>query len=270
MPMHALREYHLRTTAFAAPCAMALLRRFSIRRVVLSVVVGVIITTTLDFGPQVIGRAKSQAYFNFGREGGWVESKFLIDGVAYHAMMWPADLRDMGLVMTSKPTPLARGTDRTHEEPPHWLPGTGELMREQMLFQAFGVSVTGVPLRSIASESVQQSFTIEQVPALSWRRGEFRVHHRGRSGSVVYRVMVTHALLNIAFFTFITWTLLTGFAAARRWRRRSRGACFACGYVLGAASTCPECGTTARPVSAGETPFHAESTEGTKKKTETE
>lgn len=48
--------------------------------------------------------------------------------------------------------------------------------------------------------------------------------------------------VNTLVFGGACWLLITGAGAARRWRRRRRGRCAACGYDLGDLETCPECG----------------------------
>lgn len=48
--------------------------------------------------------------------------------------------------------------------------------------------------------------------------------------------------VNAVFYAGVCWLLLAAPGDIRRWRRRRRGACAACGYDLAGLEACPECG----------------------------
>jgi hypothetical protein len=81
--------------------------------------------------------------------------------------------------------------------------------------------------------------------------------HRDKSGAVRHSFPANPAFgelvpvwplwpglaVNASAYGLAAWGVLYGAAACRRVRRRRRGLCIACGYLLDGVSPCPECGT---------------------------
>lgn len=68
--------------------------------------------------------------------------------------------------------------------------------------------------------------------------------------------IVPGLLANTAVYGAAWWLILFAPGVIRRWRRRRRGACVACGYDrrgIGAAAACPECGASAGEAGANDT-----------------
>lgn len=49
-------------------------------------------------------------------------------------------------------------------------------------------------------------------------------------------------IVNCLFYTAVVWAALSGPLLIKRWLRRRRGLCPACGYPVGASPVCTECG----------------------------
>jgi hypothetical protein len=63
---------------------------------------------------------------------------------------------------------------------------------------------------------------------------------------VGYRPIPVGWLIDAGVFSLATWMVVFGFVNVRGLARRRRGRCLRCGYPLGTASTCTECGATVR------------------------
>lgn len=83
-------------------------------------------------------------------------------------------------------------------------------------------------------------------PGLPWPYGDgLRVASgAAKQGSFVLplRPVWPGFAVNAAFYAGMCWVLLAAPGVVRRWRRRRRGACAACGYDLAGLEACPECG----------------------------
>jgi hypothetical protein len=82
----------------------------------------------------------------------------------------------------------------------------------------------------------------------------FPIPYQGRGESFQRRALPVLLrwpgfFLDTVLYALPWWALLATPGAIKRWRRKRRGACLACGYDLrglGDAAACPECGRAAR------------------------
>jgi hypothetical protein len=67
---------------------------------------------------------------------------------------------------------------------------------------------------------------------------------RPRTTTLPVMPRVEGLIPSAAFYGVLGYVVLAGWRGVRAWRRRRRGACVACGYILGAGvgAVCPECG----------------------------
>lgn len=86
---------------------------------------------------------------------------------------------------------------------------------------------------------------------VGWRAGAAYPAWTGVGGAMDRRVIPTHPLwLGLAVDTLVyglpSWVLIAAPGIVRRAGRRRKGLCLRCGYPLGAAAVCSECGQAAR------------------------
>jgi hypothetical protein len=243
--------YDCLAVASAAARVMGLGRKFSNRRLVVSVAIGVMVATLADVGVRMSARYLGWQRRILARESSGsreVQVK-VADGWIYMDL-YPSLLADQatGVWMPDgigKLDPAATSTDM-----PAWgfaLQGPFcSLSRSRAAY----LNAFGLPLRSSVSEKVFMPARVDSIGPVMWWRGDVWFPGTDVRKDTVHRIRVLPALFNVACFTVVAWAALTGFAAVRRARRRSRGGCLVCGYAIGTLAVCPECGTAGRGVAA--------------------
>ncbi|HLP85909.1 MAG TPA: hypothetical protein VK157_16275 [Phycisphaerales bacterium] len=237
---------------------MALLRRFSIRRVVVSVVVGVVAAAGVDVGSRLwIGRTGPR--YKEIADGGRAYATYSTDAVhgttRVHGVR--SALMDMGIAAWFPAAIRTRSFAETATPPPTWTRTIAFPYRDQLGHQFVTCLAFGVPLRSSVTEYPSASaLTIDPVIVA---HGEAWIVQATPGDQRVHRVRIVPALFNVTSYAFVTWIALTGFAFGRRRLRRSRGVCEVCSYPTRGAAVCSECGTAVRPGAAAATQVAATS-----------
>lgn len=241
---------------------MALLRRLSIRRVVVSAFAGVVMATSAD----VIGRAVWQ--FNSIQDSPlhgvpWtIESTVAISpSQALYVYGTGSPLRDSVDAGLYYPRDFDMEPASSDDGTPSWMYAIAAPYREQVVDRRLTVHAHGLPVRSTVLEWMEFAYPANAPPRLTWMSGDIWFVTFGPAETMAHRLRVLPALLNIACFTLLAWTALAGFTAARGWRRRAHGMCQTCGYALTAAMVCPECGAAAPLTRGGRSQLKTERTE---------
>ena len=239
--------YDCLAVASAAGGVMGLGRKFSIRRVVVSVAIGVMVATLADVGVRVAIDPRQTLGKNvpFGVRADqpvvWFPDQRGLAGYRFTTVFFDFMSYNTGLVIDAQPD-----TWGSARPVPAWVAtDAGPLQATTGSWSCDG-SAYGMPLRSSVSERYTDvAFYSDMSPVTVWGGDIWYI-----SGPPVMprtlRIRILPALFNIACFTVVAWAALTGVAAVRRARRRSHGACAVCGYAIGTLAVCPECGTAAR------------------------
>jgi hypothetical protein len=106
----------------------------------------------------------------------------------------------------------------------------------------------GVPFRSMSrvAMSTQAGRTVTPVPLSTWQAG-VRTPAWFQDGLaarefVPIRPIWWGLFANWLIFAGLVWGGVAAFSHLRRTRRKRRGLCEGCGYVMAGLATCPECG----------------------------
>jgi hypothetical protein len=233
---------------------MGLARKFSIRRVVVSVAIGVVVATLADVGVRM-----SMHFFGWPSQhadvpvANWEEVKVDVPDGWIDMHVVPSLLIDRavctwvpGLRMTSDAVPKSAS-------PPAWLHDFARPYRSRTVFSLAYVYTFGWPLRSSVSEQTLTPSVWNPKDVVKWYRGDMWFQSTDAGDDTFHRIRVLPALFNFGCFTVAAWVVLAGLAAAARARRCSRGGCAVCGYAIGKLAVCPECGTAGRATTAGST-----------------
>jgi len=239
--------YDCLAVASAAGGVMGLSRKFSIRRVVVSVAIGVMVATLVDVGARVV----------------WLSPASLRRQVDAYKLVAPdrimsvsgtiSPLRDVFHVYT-RPAPAEHTAALILKDgEPAWTHQSRGPYQDRVGDRASLVKAFGLPLRSSMNElTFLQLAPGDLAPVTSWG-GDVWLYTPEPRFTVVDRIRILPVLFNVACFTVLAWAALTGVAAVRRARRCSRGGCAVCGYAIGKLAVCPECGTAGRATTAGST-----------------
>jgi hypothetical protein len=106
----------------------------------------------------------------------------------------------------------------------------------------------GVPFRSMSrvAMSTQSGRTITPTPLPTWQTGlqtPVRFHNGFAAREFLpIRPIWWGLFANWLIFAGLVWGGAAAFSHLRRTRRKRRGLCEGCGYVMAGLATCPECG----------------------------